>query len=74
MADPKIHYTGGGEEFHSGIPAHDLTKDEYDDLDKEQRATVRDSPLYDYAGYREKTEAAKPHEAAPKDAPPKKEG
>ena len=59
MADPKIRFTGDGTEFHSGIPARTLTQHEYDDLDNDQRATVRDSPLYDYAGYREKVQAAK---------------
>lgn len=69
MAEPTIRYTGDGE-FHSGIPARDLSRDEYDALDKEQRAVVRDSPLYDYAGYKDKAQAAKEGAAsAPKDEP-----
>ena len=61
MSTPTIHYRGDGTEFHYGIPARDLTTEEYDALDTEQRALVRKSPLYDYAAYHEAT--------APKEAP-----
>lgn len=78
MAEPKIKYTGKGD-FHNGIPARDLTTEEYDALDIDLRATVRESPHYDYAGYREKVEASKAPASTPKapdkpgaakDAPP----
>lgn len=35
-------------EFHPGIPARDLDDDDYQALDNDQRALVRNSPLYDY--------------------------
>lgn len=69
MADPKIRYVSKAGEFVNGIPAHDLSAEEYAALDKDQRAIVRDSPLYDYAGYREKVQAAK-ESAPPSDPPP----
>jgi len=59
MADPVIKYTGDGSEYHSGIPARDLSAAEYDALDKEQRATVRSSPIYNYSDYRDAAAKAK---------------
>lgn len=46
----RARWKGGDEptEFHYGIPARDLTDEDYDALDNEQRATVRNSPRYDY--------------------------
>lgn len=72
MAEPKIRYISKTEEFHSGIPAHDLSAEDYDALDTDQRAIVRDSVLYDYAGYKDKVQAAKdaPAPAAPKAVEP----
>jgi hypothetical protein len=46
-----IKYLGDGTEYHFAIPARDLTTEEYDALDTEQRALVRKSALYDYAAY-----------------------
>lgn len=40
-------------EFHPGIPSRDLSDEDYDALDTEQRALVRKSPLYDYRPERE---------------------
>jgi len=65
MADPTIKYTGDGG-FHQDIPARSLSADDYNALPTDLRAVVRDSPLYDYAGYAEKVKAAK--EPAPKAA------
>lgn len=74
MAEPKIKYTGAGE-FFTGIPARDLSTEDYDALDNEQRATVRGSALYDYDGYKDKQDAPKAAEKAhdaPKDQTPAK--
>lgn len=43
----KARYKGDGSEFHMGIPARDLTEEEYDELDKEQKALLRSSPIYE---------------------------
>lgn len=80
MADPKIRYTGDGS-FHQDIPARTLTAEEYEALPTELRAIVRDSPLYDYAGYKGKAQAAKvadkpadsPKTDAPKQDAPKQD-
>lgn len=69
-----IRYKGDGSEFLNGVPAHNLTTEEYDALDNDQRAAVRASPLYDYASYRDaqKADDAKPApkaEPAPKETP-----
>lgn len=53
--DIAYKYTGGdpSEAHHSGIPARDLTRADYEGLDKEHRETLRRSAIY------EKVEAAK---------------
>jgi hypothetical protein len=69
VSDIAYRYTGGDpmQAHHSGIPARDLSKAEYDALDTEQKATVRSSPIY------ERVEAtAPPKEDAPKKADEKK--
>ena len=63
---PVIHFIGPRDvdgyplQFHEGIPARDLTDDEYMALPDELRAVVRTSGLYDYAGL---PEAAQESEA-----------
>lgn len=58
MADPKIKFKGktgdDGQplEYLQGIPARDLSQEEYDALEVEARAAVRISPLYNYDGYK----------------------
>jgi hypothetical protein len=44
-------------EFHPGIPSRDLTEEDYEALDTEQRALVRKSPLYDYRPEHSREEA-----------------
>lgn len=39
-------YAGAGE-YHGGIPARDLTAEEFAALDKDQQATVKASTLYE---------------------------
>jgi hypothetical protein len=36
--------------FHQGLPARNLTADDWAGLDNEARQLVRSSPLYDYSG------------------------
>lgn len=52
-----INYTGKAGEYIAGIPARDLTTEDYNSLDNDQRATVRKSPLYDYSSYRDALKA-----------------
>lgn len=52
----KAKFKGDGSEFHSGIPARDLTDEEYDSLSKEDQAVVLASPLYNVTGERDSTE------------------
>jgi hypothetical protein len=61
MAEPKIRYTGEGPEqgHHQGIPARALTAEEYEALPTELRKVVRESAVYDYAGYKAKVDAQK---------------
>ncbi len=68
MDEPVIQYTGdrGVEEHHEGIPARDLTEADLKALTTEQRAVVRGSAIYDYAGY---AEARKAEKADPAPAP-----
>jgi hypothetical protein len=56
-------YTGAGDQFHRGIPARDLEQEEYAALTNEQRAMLRESPLYDVltdAEYRAKKQEGEP--------------
>jgi hypothetical protein len=72
---PKIKYRGDGTEYLFAIPARDLTTEEYDALDTDQRALVRKSPLYDYAAYHDAVtppEPAKEPQQAKAEAPAKK--
>jgi hypothetical protein len=70
MSEPKIRFKGdhnpdgSATEFHEGIPARHLTDEDYDALPKELREVVRNSPLYDYAGYKEAKDAVKSEEKA----------
>ena len=43
----KARYTGNGEEYYSGIPARDLTDQEYAALTGEQRARVNSRRIYE---------------------------
>jgi hypothetical protein len=43
----KARYKGDGTEFHHGIPARNLTEEEFEALDVEERKMLRQSPLYD---------------------------
>lgn len=54
-------------EYHSGIPAQNLSDEDYEALDTEQRAVVRSSPLYAYTPKREQSSA---REAEPAPAEP----
>lgn len=54
-----IAYLGDGSSFHAGIPACDLTPDQYAALDTDQRATVRASDLYDYAAFHDAQKSEK---------------
>ncbi|HEY8291070.1 MAG TPA: hypothetical protein VIG44_01215 [Thermomicrobiales bacterium] len=67
---PSIRYTGDGSEFHFSIPARDLTSEEYDALDTDQRALVRKSPLYDYAAYHEAVTPPTPAKEPQRDPAP----
>jgi len=70
MADPKIKFRGDATgAFLNGIPARDLTAEDYDGLDTATRAAVRDSPLYDYAGYKARLDAAATPAIPPSDPP-----
>lgn len=42
----RARFVGQPGQFYGGIPARDITVDEYDQLDAEQRAVVDASPLY----------------------------
>lgn len=42
----KFVYIGRGGEHHSGIPARDLTEEDWAGLTSEQKQTVTHSPLY----------------------------
>lgn len=46
MPDARYLYLGDGSEFHFGIPARDLTDEEYAALSPEEQATVKASRLY----------------------------
>jgi hypothetical protein len=72
MAEPTIRFLGQGTDHHHQLPARDLTGEEYQALDTPLRAIVRDSPLYDYAGYREKQRRANP--PRPRHTPPAADG
>ena len=74
MSDIAFKYTGKDPEqaHHSGIPARDLTQEEYDGLDKEQRATVRTSPIYRKVEPPKEEPAKTTEKDEPKAATPKK--
>jgi hypothetical protein len=69
VSDIAYKYTGGDpmQAHHSSIPARDLMSEDWAALDKEQKAIVRSSPIYERV---EATAAAK--EDAPKKADDKK--
>lgn len=51
MSDtPKVHvrYVGNGKQFFIGVPARDLTKEEFDRLDPNERRDVESSDLYSF--------------------------
>jgi hypothetical protein len=47
----KIKFVGDGSEYIDGIPASDLTAQDYMALDEGQRAAVRASPLYEFDAF-----------------------
>jgi len=59
MSEPTIRFKGDrnpdgtAAEFLEGVPARHLSSDDYDALPKELREAVRNSSLYDYAGFKE---------------------
>ncbi len=44
-----IKYTGNGSEYVSGVPARDLTEQEFKDLPEETRKIVLNCGLYDFS-------------------------
>jgi hypothetical protein len=48
---------GLAEEFHTGIPARDLTDEDWETLDKDEQDTVMASKLYNVAGVTDTSEA-----------------
>jgi outer membrane biosynthesis protein TonB len=60
-------YKGDGFAFHAGIPARNLEQEEYAALTNEERALLRESPLYDVltdAEYRAKKQEGDPEPEA----------
>lgn len=55
----KARYKGDGTEFLNGVPARNLSDEEYDALDTEQKSDVRRSGLYDVVSEAKATEAKK---------------
>ena len=51
---PAVRYRGDGSEHFHGIPAADMTEEEFDALTPEQKATVAGSKLYTLSGAAEK--------------------
>lgn len=51
---PDVRYVGKDGEHYHGIPAADMTEEEFDSLTDEQKATVAGSPLYKLSGAVEK--------------------
>lgn len=47
MAAVVAKYKGDGSEFHNGIPAADLSEEDFAGLTDEQKATLAASPLYE---------------------------
>lgn len=72
MIETKATYIGNGE-FHNGIPARDLTAEDWKALTDEQRDTVRQSPCYrlaaEQAPKRAEAKAAPSLPAAADEAP-----
>jgi len=71
--EPVIKYVGV-DEYVTGIPACDLSANDYAALDTDARALVRNSPLYDYAKYADDLKAAHGEEKAARDAEVAKHG
>lgn len=66
----RARFKGEGGAYHTGIPARDLSEDDWEELTTEQRETARKSALYDVKSNRE----MEPRASAPKTpdkAPPK---
>lgn len=62
--------SGDGLPYHHGIPARDLTDDEFDALPDDQKEVVRKSALYDYATYTDKPRDGKaPRRDTPTEQP-----
>jgi hypothetical protein len=58
-----IKYKGKGEYLvldGNPLPAKDLTTEDYDALNNDQRKLVRESALYDYEAYRAAQQPAEP--------------
>jgi hypothetical protein len=53
----KARYKGDGTAYLNGVPARNLSDEEYDALETEQKAAVRKSGLYDVASETRATEA-----------------
>jgi hypothetical protein len=68
MPDARYLYVGDGTESHFGIPGRDLTDEDWEALDAEQRALVRASRLYQ-SPPKAKQDAPVPADAPAKDAP-----
>lgn len=60
----KAKFKGTGASYLNGVPARDLTVEEYDALDAETRAAVDASELYKVAGGGDTDAAAKPEVTA----------
>lgn len=62
--------TGEGLPFFAGIPARDLTDEDFDALDADQKEVVKHSAVYDYVPYTEKArEGSRPRRDIPTEPP-----
>lgn len=52
----KARFKGDGSEFHAGIPARDLTDEDWQSLDEDERTLVLASKLYNVVSERDTTE------------------
>lgn len=58
-----IKYTGNGAEYVSGVPARDLSEQEFKDLPEETQRIVMDCGLYDFSAPTAATAATKPNKS-----------
>lgn len=61
--------TGEGMPYFHGVPARDLTDDDFDSLTPDNKELVRKSDLYDYTPYTEKSREGRVAAAAPRQEP-----